>query len=69
MSEDKTDEPRQETRWVNLKYRLSMFAVILSLIFMFYMLFEGSVMNMKCPFLDFLSMECNRYDPESRAVD
>lgn len=58
------DQEAQESKWVMIKYRLSIAAVIGVLVLLGLMMVDGSVMNFQCSIYDFLSFECNRWDTE-----
>jgi hypothetical protein len=69
MSDEEPKEEPRLTGWELVKYRASIAGVIFAILFLFYMLFEGSVFNFDCPFTNFIAFECNRYDPGSKAID
>ncbi len=55
------DEPTVSTS-EKIKYRLIIAAVLLSLMLLFLMMFEGAVFNFQCSLYDFLTFECNRWN-------
>ena len=62
MEKSLDDQEPQESKWVIIKYRLSIVAVVVVLLLLVLMMIDGSVMNFQCSLYDFLSFECNRWD-------
>jgi hypothetical protein len=48
-------------RWAVLKDRLAIGAVILVLLLFFFLMIDGSIMNFRCSFVEFITFECNRW--------
>ncbi len=61
-----SDEKPGVSKWAVLKDRLGIATVIVVLLLLVYTMFEGSVMNFQCSFMEFLSFKCNRYDAHFR---
>jgi len=51
-------------RWAGLKDRLAIVAVILMLIILGFMMIDGSIVNFRCTFAEFVTLECNRWGGE-----
>lgn len=60
--EDIRREPESTGRWATIKDRLAIVAVILVLLFLVFMMVDGSIENLSCSFADFITFECNRWD-------
>ena len=53
-----TDQEPPLSKWERIKYFLVITAVVLSLVLLLLMMFEGAVFNFQCSLYDFLSFEC-----------
>ncbi len=53
---------RTETKWAIIKYRLSIGAVIFSILLFCFMMFSDAVFNFECSVWDFVTFKCNRFD-------
>jgi len=62
MDETKQERGHRETRWVVVKYRLTMALVVLLLLGLVFMMIDGAVINFQCSFWDFVTAKCNRWD-------
>ena len=62
MDESKPDSPHDGDRWAVIKDRLAIAAVILSLVFLLFLMVDGSIVNFRCTFVQFVTFECNRWD-------
>ena len=62
MDESKPDKPLDDERWAVVKDRLAIAAVILSLVFLLFLMVDGSIVNFRCTFMQFITLECNRWD-------
>ena len=51
----------EKGRWAGIKDRLAIIAVILVLAFFVFMMFDGSIVNFRCTFAEFVTFECNRW--------
>jgi hypothetical protein len=54
--------PTVRTRWAAIKDRLALIAVVLALAFLVFMMIDGSIENLRCSFVQFITFECNRWD-------
>ena len=54
----------EKGRWAGIKDRLAMVAVILVLAFLAFLMFDGSSVNFRCTFAEFVTFECNRWAGE-----
>jgi hypothetical protein len=52
----------QHGRWAGVKDWLAIAAVILVLAFLVFMMIDGSIENLRCSFVQFITFECNRWD-------
>ena len=48
-------------RWLVFKDRLAIALVILSLLALLFMMIDGSIMNFRCSFTEFITFQCNRW--------
>ena len=62
MQEAKDEHENHESRWVVVKYRLTMALVVALLLGLLFMMVDGAIMNFQCSFWDFITFECNRWD-------
>ena len=62
MDKSKPDKPLDDERWAVVKDRLAIAAVILSLVLLLFMMIDGSIVNFRCSFMQFITFECNRWD-------
>ena len=62
MDESKPDKPHDDERWAVVKDRLAIAGVILSLVFLLFLMVDGSIVNFRCTFVQFITLECNRWD-------
>jgi hypothetical protein len=53
---------QKKGRWPVIKDRLAIVAVILVLAFLVFMMIDGSIENFRCSFVQFITLECNRWD-------
>lgn len=51
-------------RWASIKDRLAIVAVILVLAFIVFMMLDGAIVNFRCTFAEFITLECNRWGGE-----
>lgn len=51
-------------RWPRIKDRLAITAVILVLAIFVFLMVDGSIMNFRCTFAEFVTLECNRWSGE-----
>ena len=51
-------------RWAAIKDRLAIVAVVLVLAFLVFMMFDGAIVNFRCTFAEFVTLECNRWAGE-----
>jgi hypothetical protein len=54
--------PTGRARWAVIRDRLAVVAVILVLAFLVFMMIDGSIENLRCSFVQFITFECNRWD-------
>jgi hypothetical protein len=66
MGERAEGRPDAVSKWAVLKDRLGIAGVIVSLLVLLFLMFDGSIMNFQCSFTEFLSFKCNRYDARPR---
>jgi hypothetical protein len=66
MARPPNEVPGLVSRWAVFKDRLAIVGVIVSLLLLFYFMFDGAIMNFQCSFTEFLSFKCNRYDARPR---
>ena len=62
MSEAKHEPEKQDSRWVIIKYRLTLTLVVAMLLLLVFMMVDGAVFNFQCSFWDFITFKCNRWD-------
>ncbi len=62
MAKPSSETSGTVSKWAVFKDRLGIAGVIVSLLLLFYFMFDGSIMNFQCSFTEFLSFKCNRYD-------
>ena len=62
MDESKPDKPHDDERWAVAKDRLAIAGVILSLVLLLFLMVDGSIVNFRCTFMQFITLECNRWD-------
>ena len=55
------DSTRKNERWLAFKDRLAIALVILSLLALLFMMIDGSIMNFRCSFTEFITFQCNRW--------
>lgn len=48
-------------RWATIKDRLAIVAVILALALLAFLMVDGSIVNFRCTFAEFITFECNRW--------
>ena len=48
-------------RWAVIKDRLAIVAVILFLALFIFLMIDGSIMNFRCSFVEFITFVCNRW--------
>jgi len=51
-------------RWTTLKDRLAIVVVILVLALLVFLMIDGSIVNFRCTFAEFITFECNRWAGE-----
>ncbi len=51
-------------RWAAIEDRLAIVAVVLVLAFLVFMMFDGAIVNFRCTFSEFITLECNRWGGE-----
>ena len=51
-------------RWATIKDRLAIVAVILALALLGFLMVDGSIVNFRCTFAEFITFECNRWAGE-----
>jgi hypothetical protein len=59
----------QHGRWAGVKDWLAIAAVILVLAFLVFMMIDGSIENLRCSFVQFITFECNRWDAAPKPWD
>lgn len=55
---------KKKGRWATLKDRLAIVAVILVLALLAFLMVDGSIVNFRCTFAEFVTLECNRWAGE-----
>jgi hypothetical protein len=58
------DEQDESGRWAVIKDRIAIAAVILVLALLLFLMVDGSIVNFRCTFAEFVSFECNRWAGE-----
>jgi hypothetical protein len=58
------ENARRSGRWATLRDRLGIAAVILALAVLGFMMVDGSIVNFRCTFAEFITFECNRWAGE-----
>ncbi|HWA37772.1 MAG TPA: hypothetical protein VG873_07915 [Burkholderiales bacterium] len=61
---EKPDPGAGKGRWASLKDRLAIVAVILVLALLGFFMVDGSIVNFRCTFAEFVMLECNRWGGE-----
>lgn len=56
--------PRRRVRWARVRDRLAIVAVLLVLALLGFMMVDGSIVNFRCTFAEFVTFECNRWAGE-----
>jgi hypothetical protein len=62
MLDAKREPEKQDSRWIVIKYRLTLALVVAMLLILVFMMVDGAVMNFQCSFWDFITFKCNRWD-------
>jgi len=62
--DDRLAPAKEKGRWAALKDRLAIVAVILVLAFLVFLMIDGSIVNFRCTFSEFVALECNRWTGE-----
>ena len=58
------ENPRRSRRWATFRDRLAIVAVILALALLGFFMVDGSIVNFRCTFAEFITFECNRWAGE-----
>ena len=66
MEQPSHQVPDTVSKWAVFKDRLGIAGVIVSLLLLLYLMFDGSIMNFQCSLTEFLAFKCNRYDAKPR---
>jgi hypothetical protein len=69
MESTTPDTPSPATKWAVLKDRLAIGLVIVSLLALVFFMVDGSIVNMRCSFWQFVTFECNRWDARWKPWD
>jgi len=56
--------PKENKRWSPIKDRLAITAVIVVLAILLFLMIDGSIVNFRCTFAEFITFECNRWAGE-----
>jgi hypothetical protein len=56
--------PKENKRWSRIRDRLAFTAVILVLAILLFLMIDGSIVNFRCTFAEFITFECNRWAGE-----
>lgn len=59
--ETEASDKSGESRWVTIKYWLSIAGMVLALLLLLLMMMDGTVLNFRCSFVEFITFECNRW--------
>lgn len=59
--ETEASDKSGESRWVTIKYWLTMVGMVLALLLLLLMMVDGTVMNFQCSAVEFITFECNRW--------
>ena len=60
-SDPDVDAAIRNERWLVFTDRLAIALVILSLLALLFMMIDGSIMNFRCSFTEFITFQCNRW--------
>ena len=55
------DAANKNERWLVFKDRLAIALVVLCLLALLFMMIDGSIMNFRCSFTEFITFQCNRW--------
>ena len=58
------EDPRSSRRWAIFRDRLAIVAVIVALALLGFFMVDGSIVNFRCTFAEFITFECNRWAGE-----
>jgi len=66
MEPDRSEKPSRDDRWATIKDRLAIVGVVIALLLLLFMMVDGSIMNFRCSFVQFITFECNRWDASDK---
>jgi hypothetical protein len=69
MKSSAPDTPARGTKWAIIKDRLAVAGVIIALLALLFFLVDGTIVNLRCSFWQFVTFECNRWDARWRPWD
>ena len=61
---EEPENARRRGRWAALRDRLAIVAAILVLVALGFLMVDGSIVNFRCTFAEFITFECNRWAGE-----
>jgi hypothetical protein len=64
-----TPEVPDPGKWATLKDRLAIAGVIVVLAILVFMMIDGSIVNYRCRFTEFITYQCNRWDASWKPWD
>jgi uncharacterized integral membrane protein len=62
MAEPTPQKTGAVTKWATIKDRLAIAGVVLVLLALVFFMIDGSIVNLRCSFWQFITFECNRWD-------
>jgi hypothetical protein len=63
------ETPGTVSKWAVFKDRLAIVLVVLSLLVLVLLMIDGTIMNFRCSFWQFITFECNRWDARWKPWD
>jgi hypothetical protein len=68
-STPETPGPGSNWDWATVKDRLAIASVVIVLLVLVFFLIDGTIVNLRCSFWQFVTFECNRWDARWRPWD
>jgi uncharacterized integral membrane protein len=69
MDASTPEKPGSRGKWPVIKDRLAMAGVVVVLLVLVFLMIDGSIVNMRCSFWQFITLECNRWDARWKPWD
>ena len=69
MGAPRPETPLAASKWAAAKDRLGIALVVVSLLLLLFFMVDGSIVNMRCSFWQFVTFDCNRWDARWKPWD